>query len=84
MGLYRYNSILEVREKNLAEFEGERLQDKSSGDFGYLNAPSSQASSQSVGWNGDSKVNDISELNVDRKVSFTLIATPGFMNNNTI
>jgi hypothetical protein len=73
----KYKSILEVREKKMADLEAERLQEnKESGDFAYINSVSS----------GDSmSISDESGAFIDRFLSFTLVVIPGtfiFLNLN--
>ncbi len=65
----KYKSILEVREKNLAELEAERLQeDQASGDFAYINSVSNRDSFS---------IPSESEASIDRFLSFTLVIIPG-------
>ena len=67
----KYKSILEVREKNLAGLEAERLQEnKESGDFAYIN-------SSSVSVRDSISISDESGAPIDRFLSFTLVVIQG-------
>ena len=67
----KYKSILEVREKNLAELEAERLkEEKASGDFAYINSASDRDSFS---------IPSESEASIDRFLSFTLVVIPGML-----